>query len=98
MESINFEDALNQLKSDEVVIPTLGGRSKLKIKVENDSILITNSKNNQLAIDEKHWNKVMNRIKELPKNERAMTSRYGVGKNDFNWKECHDRSFPYSYW
>ncbi len=37
MEPINFEDALNQLKRDEVVIPTLGGRSKLKIKVVNDS-------------------------------------------------------------
>ena len=54
MGPINFEDALNQLIRDEVVISTLGGRSKLKIKVENDSILITNSKNNQLAIDEKH--------------------------------------------
>jgi hypothetical protein len=93
MEPINFEDALNQLKRDEIVITTLGGRSKLKIKVQNDSILITNSKNNQLAIDEKHWNKVMNRIKELPQDERAMTSRYGVGKNDFNWKECPNQVF-----
>lgn len=93
MEPINFEDALNQLKRDEVVIPTLGGRSKLIIKVENDSILITNSKNNQLAIDENHWNKVMNRIKELPQDERGMTSRYGVGKNTYSWRECPNQVF-----
>ncbi|TXI66527.1 MAG: hypothetical protein E6Q46_04985 [Flavobacterium sp.] len=93
MEPINFEDALNQLKSDELIIPTLGGKSKLIIKVENNLIYITNSKNNQLAIDENHWNKVMNRIKELPQDERGMTSRYGVGKNTYSWKECPNQVF-----
>jgi hypothetical protein len=93
MEPINFEDALNQLKRDEVVIPTLGGRSKLKIKVINDSILITNSKNNQLVIDKKHWNKVMDRLEELPQDERGMTSRYGVGNHPFNWDECPNQVF-----
>jgi hypothetical protein len=46
-----------------------------------------------LEIDEKHWNKVMNRLKELPHDERGMTSRYGVGNLTFNWKECPNRVF-----
>lgn len=93
MEVITFETALQKLKGNEIEISTLGGRSKLKIKVENDLILITNSKNNQLLIDEKHWNKVMNRLKELPQDERGMTSRYGIGKHSFNWKECPNKVF-----
>lgn len=93
MEVIAFQIALQKLKGNEIEMPTLGGKSKIKIKVENDSILITNSKNNQLAIDEKHWNKVMNRLKELPHDERGMTSRYGVGKNAYSWKECPNQVF-----
>lgn len=51
MEPINFEDALNQLKRDELIIPTLGSKSKLIIKVEDDLILINNSKNRKLIVD-----------------------------------------------
>jgi hypothetical protein len=93
MEVIAFETAVKALRSNEIEIPTLGGKSKLKIKVQNDSILITNSKNNQLAIDKKHWDKVMIRLDELPKDERGMTSRYGVGKHGFNWQECPNQVF-----
>lgn len=93
MEPISFKEALNQLNGNEIVMPTLGGNSKLKIKVENNLIYITNSKNNQLAIDEKHWDKVMDRMRELPQDERGMTSRYGVGKNTYSWKECPNQVF-----
>jgi len=93
MESITFEDALQQLPNDEINIPTLGGRSTLKIKAENNLIYITNSKNNTLGIDKAHWNKVMSRIEELPQDERGMTSRYGVGKHQFNWTECPNQVF-----
>ena len=93
MESISFKEELNELIGNEIVIPTLGGKSKLKIKVENNLIYITNSKNNQLAIDEKHWDKVMDRMKDLPQDERGMTSRYGVGRNTYSWKECPNQVF-----
>jgi hypothetical protein len=93
MEVIAFETAVKTLKGNEIEIPTLGGKSKLKIKIENNLIYITNSKNNQLAIDEKHWNKVMNRLKELPQDERGMTSRYGVGNHAFNWDDCPNQVF-----
>ena len=90
---IAFETALQKLEGSEVVIPTLGGRSNLKIKVENNLIYITNSKNNQLGIDKSHWDKVMDRLRNLPEDERCMTSRYGVGKNSYNWKECPNQVF-----
>jgi hypothetical protein len=95
MEPINFDDVLKQLKRDEVVVPTLGGRSKLIIKVENDSILITNSKNKKLIVPNDLWEKVMNRMNELPHEERGMSSRYGVGENLYNWKNCPNRDAAY---
>jgi hypothetical protein len=93
MEPISFKETLNKLNENEIVIPTLGGKSKLKIKIENNLIYITNSKNNQLAIDENHWDRVMDRLNDLPQDERGMTSRYGVGKNTYNWKECPNQVF-----
>jgi hypothetical protein len=95
MEPINFEDALYQLKRDEVVIPTLGGRSKLIIKVENDLILITNSKNSKLIVANDLWEKVMNRMSEIPQEERGMSSRYSVGNNLYSWKNCPNRDAAY---
>ena len=93
MEVIAFETAVKALKGNEIEIPTLGGKSKLKIKVENNLIYITNSKNNKLGIDKSHWDKVMDRLRNLPQDERGMTSRYGVGKNTYNWKECPNQVF-----
>lgn len=93
MEPISFKEALNQLIGNEIVIPTLGGKSKLKIKVENNLIYITNSKNNKLGIDKLHWDKVMGRLNDLPQDERAMSSRYADGKKQYNWMKCPNRVF-----
>ena len=93
MEVIAFETAFQKLKGNQVVIPTLGGKSKLKINVENNLIYITNSKNNKLGIDKSHWDKVMNRLRDLPQDERVMTSRYGVGKHSYSWKGCPNQVF-----
>lgn len=93
MEPITYENALKSLTGTEIEIPTLGGRSMLKIKVDDNLIIITNSKNNKLIIDKIHWKKVMARLLELPHEERGMTSRYGVGKHLFNWKECPNQVF-----
>ena len=95
MEPINFEDALNKLKREELVISTLGGKSKLIIKVEDDLILINNSKNRKLIVDNDLWKKVMNRISEIPQEERGMSSRYNVGNNLYNWKNCPNRDAAY---
>ena len=35
----------------------------------------------------------MKRIEELPQEERGMTSRYGVGKHLFSWKECPNKGY-----
>jgi len=93
MEVIPFETALQKLDGNKIEILTLGGKSKVKVEVENNLIYITNSKYNKIGIDKTHWDKVMLRLNELPLDERGMTSRYGVGKNSFNWKECPNKIF-----
>lgn len=94
MEPIKFKDAINKLQDIEIVISTLGVRSKLKVKVENGLISITNSNNNTLMVDETLWVKVMDRINELPQAERGMASRYSVGNNPYNWENCPHRNAP----
>lgn len=94
MEPIKFKDAINRLQDIEIVISTLGGRSKLKVKFENGFIIVINSRNNTLKIDETLWEKVMNRILELPQAERGMASRYSVGKKAYNWNNCPNRNAP----
>jgi len=93
LEPIDFEAVLNKLSSENIEIPSLGGRSRLKIRKDDDKILITNSKQKSFSVNKQHWDKVMNRMDELPQDERDMTSRYGLGKHSFNWKECPNRVF-----
>lgn len=93
LESISFEEVLNQLSEKEICIPTLGSKSSFQVKKEKDFIIITNSKNNSCKIDKTHWDKVMVRIDELPLDERGMTSRYGLGSHHFNWGNCPNQVF-----
>lgn len=37
----------------------------------------------------------MNRISEIPQEERGMSSRYNVGNNLYNWKNCPNRDAAY---
>jgi hypothetical protein len=95
MEVIAFETVVKALKHNEIEIPTLGGQKKLKVKKYENFIYITNSKNKTLKVDNTLWNKVMNRLNDLPQDERAMSSRYGVGKNPYNWENCPNRNAAY---
>ena len=95
MEVIAFEIALKELKGNEIEIPTLGGQKKLKIKNDENYIHITNSKNKTLKVDNTLWNKVMARLSDLPRDERTMSSRYGVGNKEYNWTKCPNRNAAY---
>jgi hypothetical protein len=96
LKPILFSEAMQKLDTKEFEIPTLGGRSKLRIKKENNVIIITNSGNKSLDINEDQWKEVINRMISLPKEERNMTSRYAMGKKEYNWRECPNRIFsPY---
>lgn len=91
MEPITFEEALIKLRGDKIEIPTLGDRSRLRIIVENNLILITNSKNRKFSVNQILWSRVMDRMIDLPQEERGMTSRYGVGNKIYNWENCPNR-------
>jgi hypothetical protein len=96
LEPLLFSEALQKLDAKELKIPTLGGRSKLRIKKGNNVIVITNSGNKFLDINEDHWKKVMERMRSLHKEERSMTSRYAMGNKEYNWSGCPNRIFsPY---
>ena len=47
----------------------------------------------RVYFDKTHWDKVMNRMNELPQDERGMSSRYGDGNRQYNWKKCTNRVF-----
>jgi hypothetical protein len=84
---------LKYLTENEFIIQTLGGKSSFQVKKENNLIVIRNSKNSISKIDRSHWEKVMARMDELPIDERGMTSRYGVGKDLYNWDKCPNKVF-----
>jgi hypothetical protein len=93
LEPIQFDEVLKYLTENEFIIQTLGGKSSFQVKKENNLIVIRNSKNSISKIDRSHWEKVMARMDELPIDERGMTSRYGVGKDLYNWDKCPNKVF-----
>lgn len=95
MEPINFETALQHLRGNEIEITTLGGQKKLEVNNDDNFIYITNSKNKTLKVDITLWNKVISRLIDLPHDERAMSSRYGVGNKAYNWENCPNRNAAY---
>ena len=56
-----------------------------------------NSSKKSLLIDKLHWEKVMRRMDSLQQIERGKTSRYAIGKKEYNWKKCQNKIFsPYA--
>jgi len=96
MNSITYNETIAALSNDWIEIPTLGRRSSFSVKVEKNEILIRNSSGKIFDITKKHWEKVMNRVEELPVEDRQKTSYYAEGKEKYNWEEIpHRISSPY---
>lgn len=96
LQPIEFDEILNYISENVIEIPTLGGRSKIKINKKDNSIVIINSNKKSLIIDKLHWGKVMDRMDNLEQIERGKTSRYAYGSNEYNWNECPNKIFsPY---
>lgn len=91
MEPIKFEKALDYFSNEWIEMATLGNRSTIKVNRDDHSLIIKNSRRNEYTVDQQHWNQVMNRIDELPQEERIKTSRYGQGNNPYNWNDCPNR-------
>lgn len=96
MKTLTYNETIAVLSNDWIEIPTLGRKSKFSVKVENNDIVIRNSSGKIFAITKEHWDKVMNRVEELPVEDRQKTSHYAEGKKKYNWEEIPNRiSSPY---
>lgn len=97
MEPLKFQTALDSIHDHWIKIKNLGNRSEFEVRKNNhNTITIKNSNDKQCNVYEKDWNLVLQRMKELPSEERLITSRYSHGDNDYNWRESPNRNFsPY---
>lgn len=79
---IPFEEAKRLLKEhlgevSDLLLPTLGGQSEIRVYLGGDNIFFRNSMDNVHEITKKKWDAVYQRRKELPVDEKNKTSRYG---------------------
>jgi hypothetical protein len=69
-------DIRKHFKSGDTVIPTLGGRSELTVKITPTQIFIINEKENGMTLDHDILDKVVARRAKLSSEEKNMSSRY----------------------
>lgn len=92
MEPITFDQALEFFNEDYVDIPTLGGQAMVSFSSRNELIYIQNTNGNEYAVNRDHWDTVMQRMLDIPKNERQILGRY----NQPQWPEAPNMIFsPY---
>ncbi len=86
-----YDEVLVKTGEGKIQIDTLSFRSKFEISSVSNNIVITLSSGKQYAIPQNTWDLVLERIQELPIEERLLSSRYVDGKNPYNWPECPNR-------
>jgi hypothetical protein len=86
-----YYEVLEKTVESKIQIDTLSFRSKFEISSVSNNIVITLSSGKQYAISQNTWDLVLERIQELPIEERLLSSRYVDGKNPYNWPECPNR-------
>ena len=79
---IPFNEAIERLdliigKTKELIIPTLGQQSLIRVYIEAGQIVIKNSRENIWYVNETKWNAVYQRRNSLPGNRRNNTGQYG---------------------
>jgi len=80
---INYSTAINYLHiNGEITLKTLGGLKDIKFGLIEGKIVITNSKNTTLSVDEVFFNKVLVKILSLDLNLRIKGASYTLN----NWK------------
>ena len=93
---IEFFIVINLLKDKTLSIKTLGLKSFFEVTAVGNQIQITTSGNHKGKIDKAHWDKVMNRMEELPMEERVKPSRYNHGNAPYHWKDAPSQRYsPY---
>ena len=86
-----YDEVFEKTVESKIQIDTLAFRSKFEISSVSDEIVITLSSGKRYKISKNIWDLVLERIQELPMEERLLSSRYVDGKNPYNWLECPNR-------
>jgi hypothetical protein len=79
---ISFEEAKKLLRQhlgdySDLVIPTLGERSEIRVYLYNGLIFFRNSRDNAHEINQAKWDAVYERRQQLPQHLKNRTSQYG---------------------
>lgn len=91
MEPIDYEKALNFFNEHEISMPTLGRRVDIRVRKQNDSMHLKNSKENEYNVDKILWGKVMDRMRSLAIENRSTSKYYTLGDQEPYWKECPNK-------
>lgn len=86
-----YDEVFEKTVESKIQIDTLAFRSKFEISSASQDIVITLSSGKRHKISKNIWDFVLERIQELPIEERLLSSRYVDGKNPYNWQECPNR-------
>jgi hypothetical protein len=86
-----YDEVFEKTVVRKIQIDTLAFRSKFEISSVSDEIVITLSSGKRYKISKNIWELVLERIQELPIEERLLSSRYVDGKNPYNWLQCPNR-------
>ena len=82
---MTYNTALEYLtNSGELILPTLGGRSKFKVTTADDLICITNSAGQFFIVQPTIWDSVVMRVNQLGLIDRLVTGNYTAP----NWADC----------
>jgi len=87
----SYDEVLDCIGNGNYTIDTLANRSKFHLLSEDGKIVIILSTGVKQIIDRNIWGSVLDRIQNLPFDERLLTSRYTEGKFRYNWKDCPNR-------
>lgn len=86
-----YDEVFEKTVESKIQIDTLAFRSKFEISSVSDEIVVTLSSGKRYKISKNIWELVLERIQELPIEERLLSSRYVDGLNPYNWLECPNR-------
>jgi nitrogen regulatory protein PII-like uncharacterized protein len=90
-EAIQIFNELNP-NGGSVTVSTLGVISTFHVQNHSEtSLKVINSSNNTYVINEIIWNKVAERMNELPPEEKLYSKRYTLGKGSGYWKDCPNK-------
>jgi hypothetical protein len=91
MEPVTYSNALQHFHQIPTPISTLGLRSEIRVCNVDGVFYLINSRNKRYNINENIWDRVMERINELPNEDRYISKSYTLGTGDGYWPDCPNK-------